>query len=156
MEAAIIYSDFKTLRAAYIEVKKFITTEVGVKNFSLKTTIESDLGCAGDDNFELLEKFVIKYNLDFTGFEYSKHFLSEGELMQIGYIPIGILSMFIYLIAIIAKTITFNKIDFTKFQLLSNRYRQTLDMTFGDMLMWYLTGKYTLRNEIKIRLKGSI
>lgn len=156
METNIIYSDFKTLRDAYIEVKNFITDETYAKTLSLKTTIDGDLGCAGDDNLDLLEKFVEKYNLNFEGFDYSKHFLSEGELMEFGYFPIGILLMFIYLIAIVVKAITFSKIDFTKFKLMSVRTRQTLDMTFGDMLTWYLMGRYTLRTDVNFILKPTI
>ncbi len=34
----------------------------------------------GDDRWELLEKFVTQYRLDATGFEFTKHFLSEDEI----------------------------------------------------------------------------
>ncbi|GAB3512870.1 hypothetical protein [Emticicia fontis] len=156
MEPTIVYSDFSTLRAAYIEVKKFASKEVGVKKISLKTTVAKDLGCAGDDNFELLEKFVTKYDLDFIDFDYSKHFLSEGELMRPGLGIVNILLLFFFLITWVIKIITFNKIDFTDFQLLPNLHRKTLDMTFGDMLTWYLTGKYSLRTDVNFKIKSSI
>ncbi len=50
MADIIYYSDFKTLRQAYLEVKKFLGAETGDTVTSVKTKIENDLGCAGDDN----------------------------------------------------------------------------------------------------------
>ena len=77
-----LHIDFATLRQAYSEVKTFIEKETNDKVDSLNTKIEDDLGYAGDDNWELLQKFVTTYKLDTTGFDYSKHFLSEGELFD--------------------------------------------------------------------------
>jgi hypothetical protein len=57
------------LRLAYIEVKSFIENESGDAITSLNTRIENDLGIAGDDNLDLLEKFVAKYELGVTGFD---------------------------------------------------------------------------------------
>ena len=67
-----ITSDYKSLKLAYVEVKTFIEEAVGTEVNSLQTKIDEDLGCAGDDNYELIVKFVEKYNLDYTGFNYSK------------------------------------------------------------------------------------
>lgn len=93
MSPILLHLDFKTLRQAYNEVKNFIETESASSVSSLNTKIEEDLGCAGDDNAELLEKFVTKYNLDITGFDYSKHFLSEGELFDSGTVLLMLLSL---------------------------------------------------------------
>src|SRR5689334_14737228 len=72
--------EYKDLKQAYLEVKCFLETETGGEILSLGTQIGNDLGIDGDDSWELLEKFVSKYNLGVSGFEFSKHFLSEGEI----------------------------------------------------------------------------
>ncbi|WP_153797445.1 DUF1493 family protein [Foetidibacter luteolus] len=156
MIPTVLYGEFKTLRQAYIEVKSFVETEVGGEVFSLKTKIEDDLGCAGDDNYELLEKFVTKYKLDTTGFDYSKHFLWEGELFGSGVAFWMLLSLPIVLVHWLVKMLTFGKVDWTNKQLLPDWNRETMDMTFGDMLTWYLTGKYSLRKDVIVRLTKTL
>jgi hypothetical protein len=111
MTPTVLHSDFKTLRQAYTKVKSFIEEEVGDEVSSLKAKIEDDLGCAGDDNYELLEKFVTKYKLDATGFDYSKHFLSEGELFGSGAAFWTLLLLPIALVLWLIKMLTFGKVD---------------------------------------------
>lgn len=152
MPPTLLHLDFKTLRQAYNEVKNFIETESASSVPSLNTKIEEDLGCAGDDNAEFLEKFVTTYNLDITGFDYSKHFLSEGELFDSGTVLLMLLSLPFMLVFWLIKIFTFGKINPTKVRLFPDLYRQTIDMTFGDMLTWYLTGKYNLRKDVVVRL----
>jgi hypothetical protein len=157
MPVTVIQSDFKTLRQAYLEVKTFIEKEViDGEPLSLNTRLENDLGCAGDDNYELLEKFVARYNLDATGFDYSKHFLSEGELFGSGTVFLQLISLPFVILIRIVKAVTFGGIDLTEKQFVPEWNRQTMDMTFGDMLTWYLTGKYSLRNEIRFVLKNAV
>ena len=131
MTPTVLDSDFRTLRQAYIEVKTFVEKEVGEEVSSLTTKIENDLGCAGDDNYELLEKFVTKYKLDATGFDYSKHFLSEGELFGSGAAFWTLLSMPIALFLWFIKMLTFVKLDWIKKQLLPDwdrGFRHTLSI----------------------------
>ncbi|RXK58313.1 DUF1493 family protein [Lacibacter luteus] len=149
----IIYCDFKTLRHSYLEVKTFLENEIGVKVPSLKTKIDRDLGCAGDDNYELLEKFIITYNLNSSGFDYSKHFLSEGELFGSTSALITLVSIPISLLLWAIKILTFGKINLDKLQLFSESERQPMDMTFGDLLTWYLVGKYCLREDTTFIIK---
>jgi hypothetical protein len=156
MKVTVLHSDFKTLRQAYIEVKTFIENELGNKGFSLNARIEHDLGCAGDDNYELLEKFVTKYKLDITGFEYSKHFLSEGELFGSDAALWTLLGLPIIIILWLIKIFTFGKLDWTQKQIFPDIHRETSDMTFGDMLTWYITGKYTLRKDVVVRLQNAV
>jgi hypothetical protein len=156
MTHTVFHSDFKTLRQAYLEVKSFVEKEVGDEVSSLKTKLEDDLGCAGDDNYELLEKFVTKYKLDATGFDYSKHFLSEGELFGSRAAFWTLLSLPIVLVIWLIKMLTFGKVDWTKKQLLPDWNRETMDMTFGDMLTWYLTGEYKLRKEVVVQLRNAV
>lgn len=49
-------------------------------SIDINTKIENDLGVSGDDAIDLLEKFSDKYNVDVSSFEFSKYFLSEGEI----------------------------------------------------------------------------
>ncbi|RYD80124.1 MAG: DUF1493 family protein [Sphingobacteriales bacterium] len=115
----------------------------------MQTKIENDLGLAGDDNLELLELFVKKYQLDARGFDYSKHFLSEGELFNSGATLWALLSIPLFLLFWTIKFLTFGKLDLMKFKFWPDEDHYKADLTFGDMLTWYLTGKYKLRNEVK-------
>jgi len=156
MIPTILQSDFKSLRQAYIEVKTFIEKQVGDEVLSLNTKIEDDLGCAGDDNWELLKKFVVKYNLDDTGFDYSKHFLSEGELFGSGSALLTLLTLPISLSIVVLKLLTFDFIDLTRVKLFPDYPRKTIDMTFGDMLTWYLAKRYCLRKDTKFKLTNAV
>jgi hypothetical protein len=147
--------NFKNIREAYVEVKKFIELETGcdLDEISLKTKIREDLGCSGDDNLELLEKFVTRYNLDTTGFEYSKHFEGEMELYDSHAAFLNILILPIVIVVYAIKLLSFGKID--KRNWIPNWHRPTLDMTFGDMVTWYLTGKFNLKSAVKIKLDSA-
>ena len=142
--------EFKALRDSYIIVKKFIEEESGADVKSLSTKIERDLLLSGDDNFELLEKFIIRFNLNYDSFDYSKHFESEGELADttlysllklIGWIPLKIIEL-----------ISFNKLKIID-QDFWDPPRKTLDLSFRDMLTWYIEGKYKLGSELKYEIK---
>jgi hypothetical protein len=156
MTPTVLHSDFRTLRQAYIEVKSFVEKVLGDEVSSLKTKLEDELGCAGDDNYELLERFVTKYKLDTTGFDYSKHFLSEGELFGSEAAFWTLLSLPIVVLLWLVKLLTFGKVDLTKEQLLPDWNRETMDMTFGDMLTWYLSGEYKLRKDVVVRLRNAV
>jgi hypothetical protein len=78
---------YRDIKGAFVEVKSFLEAETGSKVASLKTRIDGDLGCAGDDNYDLIDKFITKYSLDYAGFDYSKHFLSEGEISPSLFFP---------------------------------------------------------------------
>ncbi len=133
MTPTVLRSDFKTLRQAYLEVKTFIEKEVGDEVLSLETKIEDDLGCAGDDNWELLEKFATKYQLDISGFDYSEHFLSEGELFGSGAALLTLLTLLFAIVFWLLKILTFGKIDLNKAKLIPDWQRQTLDMKY---MLW--------------------
>lgn len=148
----IILTDFGCARQAYIEVKTFIEVETSSKVSSLSTRIEDDLGCSGDDNYYLFEKFIAKYNLDCTDFDYSKHFLSEGELITPSWMVLA-LPIFIYVLII--RLLAFGNSKFFEINLFPP-LQPTLDMTFGDMLTWYLAGKYCLRSEVRFKLIGKL
>ena len=144
------YIQFKDLKIAYLEIKDFIEEETGDKVVLLNSRIYADLGCAGDDNYDLIDKFVTKYSLDYSDFNYSKHFLSEGEISS-G--PFFLLSLLVEIIFWAIRFLTIGKVNLSIFQLFASSQRITLDLTFGDMLTWYLSGKYNLRRDVKYLLR---
>ena len=55
--------------------------------------IEEDLGITGDDAWELMEELGEKLNVDFSGFEFTKHFSPEAgrnSEKEYGYYPISV------------------------------------------------------------------
>jgi len=146
MERMDFIADFSTIKNAYIEVKAFLEEETWDHVTDLSTQIENDLGCAGDDTYELLVKFTDRYNLNSDNFDFNVHFLSEGELFDAFTLLYYILIPPIWLI----KVISSGKINL----LPPNRYRnrETLDLTFGDMVVWYLAKEFKLRSNIHIQL----
>ena len=146
------YTDFRTLRQAYVEVQQFLQDETVDNEIQLNTKLVEDLGCSGDDNYELIEKFVSKYKLDITGFDYMKHFHSEAELYDSNAAFIRLIGLPIFIMAYLLKIISFKKIDMTQKNILPVTTRKTLDMTLGDMLAWRITGKYNLRKQMNVAL----
>jgi len=147
---------FSQLRLAYQTVKCFIENESVDKVKSLDTKIAEDLGLYGDDNWEFLEKFVTTYNLDPTGFEYDKHFESEGELFGSGAALVTLISIVLYIPFKIIEFLSFRTIDFDKIfkNGLFGQRRQTLDLSFRDMLTWYIEGQYKLGTQVRYELKN--
>jgi hypothetical protein len=152
MNEVIYQADFKTLKHAYLEVKTFLEQESSGPVSSLQTKIENDLGMAGDDNAELLEKFVEKYQLNIEGFDYSKHFLSEGELFGSWAALIRLLLFPIYFFLCFITAITLGKIDLTDKKIGPRSEHDKLNLSFGDLLVWRLTGFYNLRENVRVKL----
>ena len=145
--------EFKELRKAYQEVKLFLEQETDGKITSIRKDIEEDLQIAGGDTYELMEKFITVYQLDAQGFDVTKHFLSEGEQFTSGIIITQLLSLPIVIIFWLLKFLTFGKMDYTSAVALPESYRHTTGLTFGDLLTWYITGKYCLRKDVEFVLK---
>ena len=61
-------------------LKWFIIKERGkyAKPFSIKTTLEKDLGITGDDADEFMDAFFKEFNIHFEDFDTGKYFHSEG------------------------------------------------------------------------------
>ncbi|MFV0218904.1 hypothetical protein OBK23_04325 [Empedobacter falsenii] len=157
-EKQISYIDFATLRKSYNEVKQFLERTTNEKVENVDVLIEKDLFLSGLDNESLLIEFIEKYDIDFSKFDYSKHFLSEGELAN------GLLAVFnmfflpLYFLFWLVKEFTFDLIDLNKYlikivKLFSTNQRETLDMSFGDLLTSYINKEYMLRNSVKFVLK---
>jgi hypothetical protein len=146
MKSNDFIANFSTLRNAYIEIKAFLEEESFDKVTDLSTKIEGDLGLAGDDILELIEKFVDKYSLGYKGYDHYKYFLSEGELFD-AFTPLyHVLMLPIWLLKIISS----GKINLLPPKGYWNR--ETHDLTFGDMVSWYLTKNFNLRSDICIQL----
>lgn len=143
---------FKSARAAYIALRSFIEQETGESVAGLSTKIERDLACYGDDNLELLEKFVDRYQLKHTGFDYSKHFRSEGELFGSHIVLLILLSVSFTLLVWIVWVLSLGKLDERNKSLFHSQDHPRLDLTFGDMLTWYLAGDYRLRENSRFVL----
>lgn len=144
--------EFDKLRFAYITVKQFLETESRETIRSLKSRLEADLGISGDDNLELLEKFVTRFELDHKDFVYTEHFYTEGELFDGGYAIMKLLTLSIWLPLTTIELLTFNQVklekpDFTK------RDREVSDLTFRGLLTWYLERSYYPEEEISYEVK---
>ncbi|TKT90651.1 DUF1493 family protein [Dyadobacter frigoris] len=61
-------------------LKEFIIEDRGkyAKPFSIKTTLEKDLGITGDDTDEFMDAFFKKFNIHSEDFDTGKYFHSEG------------------------------------------------------------------------------
>jgi hypothetical protein len=152
MDVEIKEVEFSKLRHAYLTVKAFLESESYEKVKSLDTKVVADLGMSGDDNYDLLEKFVTKFELDHKDFDYNKHFYSEGELFGSDAAFINLLRLSVWLPLKTIELLTFNKIKLDK----PSSYtppRQVSDMTFKDLLTWYIEKDYKPSADIKYKIK---
>jgi hypothetical protein len=153
MEQSLYHTNFKELRKAYREVKAFLEQETGGNISSEKTDIEDDLQIAGDDTYELMEKFIDVYRLDASRFDFTEHFLSEGEQFNSCTALLQLIGLPIVLFNWLLKVLTFGKVDYTKAVVLPGANRKTAGLTFGDMLTWYIIGEYSLRKDVRFVLR---
>lgn len=138
MNAQVRDLKYSELRQSYQTVKDFIEGETRATVPSLNTRIDADLGIAGDDNLQLIQNFADRYNLDFEGFNYSKHFQSEGELFGSGAVLMSMLYLILMLPLKLIELISFNRIKLIHYE----EKDQRSDLTFRDMLTWYVEGGY--------------
>ncbi|HBX63626.1 MAG TPA: hypothetical protein DEG63_11245 [Flavobacteriaceae bacterium] len=156
-EKQILYVDFTTLRQWYIEVKNFLEKTTKEKVENVDVLIEEDLFLSGLDNESLLIAFIEKYDIDFSKFDFSEHFLEEFELMSGFQVLFNMVLLPLYFLFWLIKEFTFDLIDLNKYlikivKLFSTNQRETRDMSFGDLLTSYVNKKYTLRNTTKFVL----
>jgi hypothetical protein len=71
------------------EIIEFVAAETGVaaKKITVKTSLFSDLGIAGDDGRELIENFANIFSVDITGFDSSAYFGKEGGNPLMLFVP---------------------------------------------------------------------
>jgi hypothetical protein len=140
------------LRNAYITVKNFIEAESFEEVKSLNTRLVGDLGLLGHDNYELIVKFVDKFNLDHKDFKYNNHFYTEGELFDSTAALINLTTLIFWIPTKLIELISFRKIKTWKYSIIKPD-RKVLDLSFRDMLTWYIQGKYKLGTEIEYKIK---
>lgn len=146
--------EFEKLRIAYLTIKHFLEDAAGIDVTSLDSRIAEDLGLFGDDNYFLLEQFVDKFELQYDGFEYHKHFYSEGELFDSSVALFNLLTLSIWLPMKTIELLTLNKLKLNKPNFYKPEHEVT-DMTFRDMLTWYLEGNYTTSKQISYKIKST-
>jgi hypothetical protein len=140
--------EFAKLRHAYITVKSFLEKEAGENVGSLKTRIAEDLSLWGDDNYEMLIKFIEQFEIDYSEFEYDKHFHSEGEVADPINILLNLLSLSVWLPLKTIELLTFGSVKI-KNPSFHQPEREVSDMTFKDLLTSYIEGKFTKSENIK-------
>lgn len=132
-------------------VKDFVESETGETVKSLDTKIAEDLGLWGDDNWDLLTKFVTTFKLDSKRFDYDKHFESEGELFNSGAILLTMLSAIFLAPFKLIELLSFNRINFGLKLFRADRENKPLDLSFRDMVTWYIEGQFKLGTEVSYR-----
>ena len=144
--------EFEKLKHAYITVKNFLEKKAGENVDSLKTKIAEDLGFYGDDNYYMLTDFVEKFELDYSNFKYDEHFHSEGEIASSEIALYNLLILSVWLPLRTIELLTLNNVKIIKPSFYEPS-RKVKDMTFKDLLTWYIEGKYT-DTEIKYVIKN--
>jgi len=147
--------EFSKLRHAYIVVKNFLEEESRENVKSLDTKIAEDLGLYGDDNYELLIKFIDKFEVEHSEFDYGKHFHSEGEIANPTIALLNLLTLSIWLPIKTIELLTLNRIKLPKPKF-HGADRKVSDMKFKELLTWYIEGKYSNDTDIKYTLKNGI
>jgi hypothetical protein len=145
--------EFEKLRHAYVTVKHFLETESFEDVKSLDSKIVADLSLSGDDNYELLEKFVTQFELDHKNFDYNKHFYSEGELFGSGAALLNLLTLSVWLPLKTIELLTFNKLKLDKPKFPVAPDREVSDLTFKELLTWYIEKEYIPNQNIKYKIK---
>jgi hypothetical protein len=147
---------FSQLRQAYTTVKQFIEDESGCEIDSLHNKIKEHLGIADDDTEELLGKFIKQFNLSAEGFDFDKHFYSEGELFGSGPVLINIVVMIVKVVMWLIEILSIKQIQFNnKPQWYRPVDREVSDLTFKQMLTWYLEKDFTAVEKTSYRLAMS-
>jgi hypothetical protein len=154
----ITYSE---LKQNYDEVLPFLQDYTLEYNVNNKTKIVADLQLWGDDNLDLLYKFVKKYHLDFSNFKYGDHFESEGEIFNIlnglWYLILGILNFLkfpmYFMILIFSKTVAKNLREFVFYT--EEAHLERKDLTLADLVTCKVFGAFELRENIQFILVKS-
>ena len=143
--------EFAKLKHAYITVKKFLESQSGEKNISLKTKVFEDLGQSGDDNYYMLDKFIQKFELEHAGFDCDKNFHSEAEIADPTNALFNLLILSVWLPMKTIELLTANKLklDMPKFWKVE---REVSNMDFKQLLTWYVEGRYEGSENIKYKL----
>lgn len=100
----------------------------------------------------MLIKFVDKFELEYSDFEYDTHFHSEAELYNSSIALYNLLVVSVWLPLKTIEILTLNRIHIPKPSFYQPA-RQVSDMTFRDLLTWYIEGKYRFEGNVKYAIK---
>jgi hypothetical protein len=69
----------------FTELVAFIRKQIGEYDMPIErdTLIEDDLGVTGDEAYELLAAFSIRYNVDISGLNFEKYFYDEPGIFNL-------------------------------------------------------------------------
>ncbi len=163
MAKKIVKIDYCDLRLMTEKVLFFVGDITGEEEMSLRSRLENDLLLTGDDVDEFLILFSERFEIDFTGFDFDKHFNVEG------FSPIELLLAAPILIFVISFNCFKLMIDFVghKHKLLEKIDRinypgkilevllgkQKKDLMIGDLVVFYVTRKFLKREEVFFELQ---
>lgn len=147
--------EFEKVKHAYFVVKIFLDKESTIKPNSVRNGLTKDLSNFGDDGYELLEKFVEKFELRHSGFEFNKHFHSEHELFGSGTTLVNLINLSVWIPLKIIEKLSLGKINAGEFDFEPFIDREVKEMTFKDLLTWYIEGEYATSKDIKYVIKTS-
>jgi len=70
-------------KITFEDIKEFVDDEVGNPGdvFTENTLIEDDLGITGEDAWDLIKKFAVKFGVDISQFKPEKYFYPEPSLL---------------------------------------------------------------------------
>lgn len=122
---------------------------------SLHTKISYDLRLAGDDVEDLLVKFVSLNQLQWGNFRFDEHFYSEGELFAPNVAMGNIMLSIINLPLLLIKLITLKRISIPTIPYINISSREVTDLTFRQMLTWYIEKDFTDVDSIRYKLKAT-
>lgn len=143
---------FAQLREAHQKVKCFLEDESFDKVNSLHTKISNDLRLAGDDIEDLLVKFVQENQLKWGDFEFDAHFYGEGELFAPSVAMGNFIRWIINLPILFIGLITLKRASIPTIPYV-DLGRTVTDLTFRQMLTWYIEKDFTGIDNIRYKLK---
>lgn len=142
------YVSYSELKNAYNYVTSFLEEKRGKKITSIQTTISGDLGFDGDDNYFLLEDFILKNNLNHDSFTYKEYFLDEGEICNPVFLLKNILILIIRMPLFFLNLITFKQLNL-KYPEFTGEDRYVKDLNVKDLITWFLEKEFKTSNEIQ-------
>lgn len=144
---------YAELKNAYQTVKLFVEEQTGGEIYSLRDDIEIQLKIAGDDTAELLEKFIKTFGLTANGFDFERHFYSEGELFSSGPALANIFVLLIKVSLWFIEVLSFKQIKFKhKPEWYRPSDREVIGLTYKQMLVWYLEKDFKKVDNTSYRL----
>ena len=144
--------EYAKLRHAYVTVKNFLASRSGENDISLKTRVFEDLGLYGEDNYDMLDEFVQKFELIHAGFECDEHFHFEAEIADPTIALLNLLILPVWLPMKTIELLSAKKIKLDKPKFLKVK-REVSNMTFKEFLTWSLEGKYEGSENIRYKLE---